>query len=374
MATKDVITTLMVGAIGGVALTLLLQKFGRQAAKGADGGSGGAKKGPGGAAGKPKGPGAPPKKNKRKPCQGSFLSEEYGFRYNLTGGVVYPPWSDDQEEAIQGLMKLDWLQPGDIVVATYPKAGTTLMQQIIMLLLNGGDSEKVGDVMVTSPWVEREYCTSLDREAGFDEIQSYTTGEGGKRRVFKTHAPFNLFPAASIPDGVKVVCVVRDPRDVAVSMHKHYQGIPRFKYTGPMNHFLGLFCEGKVGHGCFFDHLSSWWEGYKKVGVDKMMWIKYEDLVGNKQETVSKVAAFVGAPDDTSLFEKVCSESDIDVMRTKAEAKAKKGGTFGSATHFNKGVSGTWKKKLTVAEGEALTAHCASKLEPMKDVELSFEA
>ena len=41
-------------------------------------------------------------------------------------------------------------------------------------------------------------------------------------------------------------------------------------------------------------------------------------------------------------------------MRTKAEAKAKKGGTFGSATHFNKGVSGTWKKKLTVAEGEAL--------------------
>ena len=37
--------------------------------------------------------------------------------------------------------------------------------------------------MVTSPWVEREYCTSLDREAGFDEIKSYTTGEGGKRRV-----------------------------------------------------------------------------------------------------------------------------------------------------------------------------------------------
>ena len=31
--------------------------------------------------------------------------------------------------------------------------------------------------MITSPWVEREYCTSLDREAGFDEIKSYTTGE-----------------------------------------------------------------------------------------------------------------------------------------------------------------------------------------------------
>ena len=232
------------------------------------------------------------------------------------------------------------------------------------------------------------------------------------RQVFKTHAPFGLFPAASIPDGVKVVCVVRDPRDVAVSMHKHYLGIPRFKYTGPMNHFLGLFCEGNVGHGCFFDHLRSWWDGYQKVGADKMMWIKYEDLIGNKKETVTKVAAFIGAPDDEALLEKVrlcaheagqvnglpdcivaskppstsnsgpprrapsqvCSESDIDVMRTKAEAKAKKGGTFGSATHFNKGVSGTWKKKLTVAEGEALTAHCTAKLESMSDVELSFEA
>ena len=51
----------------------------------------------------------------------------------LNTSVLPTPW----------LMKLDWLQPGDIVVATYPKAGTTLMQQIIMLLLNGGDSDKV---------------------------------------------------------------------------------------------------------------------------------------------------------------------------------------------------------------------------------------
>ena len=80
-------------------------------------------------------------------------------------------------------------------------------------------------------------------------------------------------------------------------------------------------------------------------------------------------------PHHPSTATQVCSESDIDVMRTKAEKKtAKTGAAFGSATHFNKGVSGTWKKKLTVAEGEALSAHCASRLSTMGEVDVSFEA
>ena len=207
---------LVVGAVGGAAVTLAVQALlrSRKPKPEASGSVAPPKKGP-----------PPPGKNKRRPCAGKFLDPEYGFRYIATNGIVYPPWSEDQEECIRHLQKQDWLQAGDIVVATYPKAGTTLMQQIVMLLLNQGNPDEVGDVMVTSPWVEREYCTSQDRDLGFKEIQSMTTA-AGTRRVFKTHAPFDLFPAARIPDGVKVICVVRDPRDVAVSMHKHYLGEP----------------------------------------------------------------------------------------------------------------------------------------------------
>ena len=93
-----------------------------------------------------------------------------------------------------------------------------------------------------------------------------------------------------------------------------------------------------------------------------------------------KVAKFVGAPDDPALFEKVVWASDIDVMREKAKKiSAKKPDSFGrgSATHFNKGVSGTWKAKLTVAQGELLTEHCEEKLRTLDvsnpPVDLSFD-
>ena len=167
---------LVVGsALGGVAMTLLVQ-WGRKRIA--------AKK--------------PPKK---KTPPGELLDPDYGFRFVRVKGLVYPPWANDQEESIDELRSQNWLVPGDIVVATYPKAGTTLMQQVVMLLLNQGDPERVGDVMVTSPWVEREYCTANDRAKAFDKIKGMTTG-GGSRRVLKTHAPFELFPAASIPAAV----------------------------------------------------------------------------------------------------------------------------------------------------------------------------
>ena len=49
-----------------------------------------------------------------------------------------------------------WLRETDIVVATYPKCGTTWMQNILLCLLAGGDASKVRDPMKMSRWPEAE--------------------------------------------------------------------------------------------------------------------------------------------------------------------------------------------------------------------------
>jgi hypothetical protein len=306
---------------------------------------------------------------KRKPV-GTLLDPQYGFRCMFTKGIVYPPWSEDQEDAIDALRQRDWLQRDDIIIATYPKAGTTLMQQIVMLLLNNGDVDEVGDVMVTSPWIEREYCMAKDRPAAFESLRRKTTG-GTSRPVLKTHAPYHLFPAKSVPNGCKVIVVVRDPRDVAVSMHKHYLGLPRFQYTGPFDHFINLFLAGKVGHGCFFDHVGGWWKAYQEHGPESMLWLKYEDLVSDKLGAIRQIAAFLGVPEDDDLFERVKDGSDIDNMRSNAAKKSSKGSGFGSASHFNKGVSGRWKAKLTVAQAEKFSQLYESKFRGGGEVALA---
>ena len=89
MASRQEAIALLVGAVGGVALTLLVQNslkssrgYGRDAGGSETGGQETATTTTGkeekGAQAGPKGPKGPPPKNKRKPCQGSFLSEEYG--------------------------------------------------------------------------------------------------------------------------------------------------------------------------------------------------------------------------------------------------------------------------------------------------------
>ena len=55
---------------------------------------------------------------------------------------------------------LEKLEPKshDVFIATYPKYGTTWMQQILMLLLRGGEAEV--NPMADAPWLERS--ASLD--------------------------------------------------------------------------------------------------------------------------------------------------------------------------------------------------------------------
>ena len=66
-------------------------------------------------------------------------------------GCVYPPYMIP--ELIDDLRKTPLVE-GDILIATFPKCGTTLMQQIILTLLADGDSSKVKDPMEFSKWAE----------------------------------------------------------------------------------------------------------------------------------------------------------------------------------------------------------------------------
>lgn len=100
-------------------------------------------------------------------------------------------------------------RPGDIVISTPPKCGTTWMQRICALLVfQTPDLEK--PLTSISPWLDMVTRPHADVLADLAAQQH--------RRFIKSHTPFDGLP---YDDRVTYLCVGRDPRDVALSWDHH---------------------------------------------------------------------------------------------------------------------------------------------------------
>jgi hypothetical protein len=229
-----------------------------------------------------------------------FISEEHGYAYELVNGIVYPPFM--RAECVAQAQAEFQLRDSDIVVATYPKCGTTWLQQILLLLAADGDVKRIGDPMVTSPWIEAEAC-----RAGLAALEAYADP-----RVLKTHAPAHMVPWKGGLEGAnhktKIVVVCRNMFDAAVSMFHHSRDVPVFEYTGDWNHFFGLFLAGQVEHGSFWDWQDGWWKAHLEHPA-QIMWITYEDLSKNLEHGIRRIADFVGLPASDDLVKSVAQAS-----------------------------------------------------------------
>lgn len=307
-----------------------------------------------------------PEKPKDPP---SLMDPEHGYAYRMVHGVCYPPFAS--EAAIDRLMGEDWSREGDVLIATYPKCGTTWMQQMVLLLLAKGDASKVTDPMEQSPWVDREFSIATRQakgdaakiDAAFDKL---VRGDGdagfGGRRTFKTHAPYALLPCAGRFSKGKIIVVTRNPKDACASMYKHYLGLPAFKYTGPWDHFVGLFLDGNVGQGSWFDHVLGWRTAKDDIG-DRLLFLSFEDMKADVETSVKRIAAFIDVDVDDELLAKVVAASSFDSMKKDHERRKSTGvQRMGSATHFRSGASGGWRANFTVAQSDALDAQFEARM------------
>ena len=106
-------------------------------------------------------------------------------------------------------------RPGDIVVSTRSKSGTTWVQMICLLLVYGTPDlpDRLGAL---SPWLDH---LVRPKEEVFARLAAQ-----GERRVIKTHTPLDGVP---LDDRVTYIVVGRHPLDVAVSLYHHGENIDR---------------------------------------------------------------------------------------------------------------------------------------------------
>ncbi|XP_069595087.1 sulfotransferase 2B1-like isoform X2 [Ranitomeya imitator] len=231
---------------------------------------------------------------------------------------------------------------GDVVIVTYPKSGTTWMQEILTLIYSQGDPEIATSVpnWMRAPWLEHTY---------FKE----TLKDGEGPRVITTHLPSNTLAPALQKSKAKVIYILRNPKDVAVSFYYFHKMAKFLPDSGSFPEFLELFLEGKVYYGSWFDHVKGWYSEKKNLDI---FYITYEDMKKDLRRSIKKLCGFLGCPMYSEEVDKVEQHCDFAVMSQNVMVNytliPREILDHEQSKFMRKGVVGDWKNHLTDEQNE----------------------
>ncbi len=260
--------------------------------------------------------------------------------------------------------------PDDIFLVSYPKSGNTWTRFLIGNLAHPEEPITFANVSRLVPDI---YGTS---RKSFRRVP--------RPRVIKSHECFD-------PRYRRVVYIVRDPRDVAVSSYHFARKGRRFDDSMPMERYVSeWFLRPGQPYGTWGEHAGSWlaseqnirqvslvkdnfmgtvgtwgenvtsWLGARGNGRELLL-LRYEDLLEDTSRELAKVSQFLGLKASPEMITRAVELSSVENMRN---LEAKQSDQWSTTREGRKDIkfvreakSGQWKKNLppaSVAEIESV--------------------
>ncbi|XP_077375582.1 sulfotransferase family 5A, member 1 [Festucalex cinctus] len=268
------------------------------------------------------------------------------------GGITFPGHLHTQE-SLQLALKFPF-QDTDILIVSYPKSGTTWMQQIVTLITAQGDPHVSQTVpnWARAPWLEHHYSAAL-----LDALS--------QPRIITTHLPHRMLAAALRGSKAKVIYVSRNPKDVLVSFYHFHKMANFLPDSGSFQEFFNTFLEGTVHFGSWFDHVKGW---TSQLGaMTNLLHVTYEELSMDLKGSIVKVSSFLQRPlveDEVNSCVTHCSFSSmkdnqvINCSLVPPEIMDHSKGAF-----MRRGKVGDWRNMLTEEQNERFESVLAEKLQ-----------
>lgn len=233
-----------------------------------------------------------------------------------------------------------------------------------MITLNG-DLEAFkakGPLMHMVPYLE---ITPPGRTPTLDEMDQMK-----HPRIIKTHLSYEFLQKPVEQDNLKVVVILRNPKDTLVSYYYMYKLPNLSNFPGSFHDFFKFHQEKRVFYGDIFEWYCSWWE---KRNLPNILMVKYEDLHKDSAKEVKRIAEFMGVDLENATIKRIADETSFDNLRKipafgapeKAGIKKPDQDKF-----FRKGRVGDWKNYFTDDESKIFDEMSAKYFDP---IGLSFD-
>ncbi|XP_068196951.1 cytosolic sulfotransferase 2-like [Antennarius striatus] len=279
-------------------------------------------------------------------------------------GIPLTRYFTDSWEKVQNFQA----RPDDILIVTYPKAGTTWVSHILDLLFFGQTSpERQTAIPIAEAVPFLEFTVSINSvlHVGADVADKLPTSP----RLIKTHYPVQFVPKSFWEKNCKIVYLARNAKDCAVS-YFHFDRMNSVEpEPGDWNSYLHRFMEGKVGYGSWHDHVNNWWK--KKQTYSNLHYMFYEDIVEDTGREIEKLCSFVGLSLPAEEMKRITEKVHFDKMAKNDLVNYSKLPimNFKISPFLRKGKVGDWKNHFTVAQNEEFDEDYKRK---MKDPTLQF--
>jgi len=190
--------------------------------------------------------------------------------------------------------------PDDTFLVSYPKSGNTWTRFLIANLVfpeKHPDFSNINELTPDPEALSKRHLAALARP-----------------RILKSHQYFD-------PRYPQVICVVRDPRDVAVSQYHFHRKRGLLPDHHPIGQFVTRFVAGQTSqYGSWGENVGSWLA--TRYGRPGFLLLRYEDMIENTPAELAKAAAFLNVPADSSRIAYAVAQSSAGKMRELEEKQS----------------------------------------------------
>lgn len=185
--------------------------------------------------------------------------------------------------------------PDDTFVVSYPRSGNTWTRFLIANLVYSGETVSFANIERLIPDTSSQSNLALKHTP--------------RPRIIKTHQYFDHRYR-------KMIYIVRDPRDVALSYYDFQRKYRQISDDYPLENYVDDFVGGKLisaDWGTWGENVASWL--YTRARSSDFLLLRYEDMIADTARELARIARLLEIQALPERIQKAVERSSADRMR-----------------------------------------------------------